>query len=189
MNKSAVCVGIGSFEPPDDLGSTLLFVCVHELEAKKFLAKMQIVRVLSKIATEHTEINWIGSTVDSTTTLSDQLTQKIIGAAVEVHKSLGPGLLESIYEEALSFELDLRGISYARQVGVDIVYKGRVIKGQRIDIIVEREVVIEIKSLSRMPDIVIAQILSYLKATGLKRGLIINFGEKRLVDGIRRVSN
>jgi len=89
----------------------------------------------------------------------------------------------------LCFELDLRGISYARQVGVDIVYKGRVIKGQRIDIIVEREVVIEIKSLSRMPDIVIAQILSYLKATGLKRGLIINFGEKRLVDGIRRISN
>ena len=106
-----------------------------------------------------------------------------------MHKSLGPGLLESIYEEALCFELDLRGISYARQVGVDIVYKGRVIKGQRIDIIVEREVVIEIKSLSRMPDIVIAQILSYLKATGLKRGLIINFGEKRLVDGIRRISN
>lgn len=103
--------------------------------------------------------------MDSTTTLSDQLTQKIIGAAIEVHKSLGPGLLESIYEEALCFELDLRGISYARQVGVDIVYKGRVIKGQRIDIIVEREVVIEIKSLSRMPDIVIAQILSYLKAT------------------------
>lgn len=90
---------------------------------------------------------------------------------------------------ALCFELELRGIEYSRQVGVDVVYKGRVIKGQGIDIIVNREVVIEIKSLSKVPEIVLAQILSYLKATGSKRGLIINFGEKSLVDGIRRVSN
>jgi len=120
---------------------------------------------------------------------SDPLTQKIIGAAIEVHRNLGPGLLESIYEEALCFELELRGIAYSRQVGVDVVYKGRVIKGQRIDIIVSGEVIIEIKSLSKIPEVVMAQILSYLKATGLERGLIINFGEKRLVDGIRRVSN
>ena len=126
---------------------------------------------------------------DDTPTISDQLTQSIIGAAIEVHKALGPGLLESIYEEALCYELDLRGISYSRQIGVDVVYKGRTIKGQRIDIIVEHEVVIEIKSLSKMPEIVMAQILSYLKATALKRGLIINFGEKRLVDGVRRISN
>ena len=98
-------------------------------------------------------------------------------------------MLESIYEEALCFELGLRGLDFARQVGVDVTYKSHVIKGQRIDIIVEREVVLELKSLSKLPDIVLAQILSYLKATGLKRGLIINFGEKRLVDGIRRVSN
>jgi GxxExxY protein len=122
-------------------------------------------------------------------TISDPLTQEIIGAAIEVHKSLGPGLLESIYEEALCYEFELRGISYSRQVGVDVVYKDKVIKGQRIDIIVQQEVVIEIKSLSKVPEVVLAQILSYLKATGLKRGLIINFGEKRLVDGIRRVSN
>lgn len=121
--------------------------------------------------------------------MSDPLTQKIIGAAIEVHKSLGPGLLESIYEEALCYELELSGINYHRQVGIDVMYKGRVIKGQRIDIIVEGEVVIEIKSLSKVPDVVMAQILSYLKATGLKRGLIINFGEKRLVDGIKRISN
>jgi GxxExxY protein len=121
--------------------------------------------------------------------MPDPLTEKIIGAAIEVHKALGPGLLESIYEEALCFELELRGIQFMRQVGVDVVYKGRIIKGQRIDIIVENEVVIEIKSLSRLPAVVMAQILSYLKATGLKTGLIINFGEKRLVDGITRVSN
>lgn len=120
---------------------------------------------------------------------SDSLTHEIIGASIEVHRELGPGLLESIYEEALCFELELRGLNYARQVGVDVIYKDRVIKGQRIDVIVEHEVVIEIKSLSKVPDIVLAQIISYLKATGLKRGLIINFGEKRLVDGIRRVSN
>ena len=119
----------------------------------------------------------------------DSLTREIIGAAIEVHRELGPGLLESIYEEALCVELELRGLTYARQVGIDVVYKARVIKGQRIDIIVEKEVVIEVKSLSKVPDLVLAQILSYLKATGLKRGLIINFGEKRLVEGIRRVSN
>lgn len=117
------------------------------------------------------------------------MTQQIIGAAIEVHKSLGPGLLESIYEEALCYEIELRGLSYRRQVGIDVVYKGRVIKGQRIDLIVEGEVVVEIKSLSKLPEVAMAQILSYLKATGLKRGLIINFGEKRLVDGVKRVSN
>lgn len=126
---------------------------------------------------------------DTRTTSSDVLTQRIIGAAIEVHKTLGPGLLESIYEEALCFEFELRGIEFHRQVGVDVLYKGRTIKGQRIDIIAEKEVIIEIKSLSKMPEVVMAQILSYLKATGLKRGLIINFGEKRLVDGIKRVSN
>jgi GxxExxY protein len=121
--------------------------------------------------------------------IQDNLTREIIGAAIEVHRELGPGLLESIYEEALSVELELRGLAFSRQVGVDVVYKERVIKGQRIDVIVENEVVVEIKSLSKVPEIVLAQILSYLKTTGLKRGLIINFGEKRLVDGIRRVSN
>jgi len=116
------------------------------------------------------------------------LTEKIIGAAVEVHRELGPGLLESIYEEALCCEFQLQGIGYERQVPTDIVYKGRVIKGQRLDLIVEKEVVVEIKSFSRPPDTVISQAISYLKATNLKRGLIINFGEKRLIDGIKRVS-
>jgi GxxExxY protein len=119
----------------------------------------------------------------------DPLTRSIIGAAIEVHKAIGPGLLESIYEEALCYEFELRGIKHERQVSADVVYKGKVIKGQRIDLIVEGQVIIELKSLSNLPDIVFAQILSYLKATGLKRGLILNFGVKRLVDGIRRVSN
>ncbi len=120
--------------------------------------------------------------------MSDELTEKIIGAAIEVHRELGPGLLESIYEEALCYEFDLQEIKYQRQVPADIIYKGKVIKGQKIDLLVENEVVVEIKSLSKMPEVALAQTLSYLKATKLKRGLIINFGEKRLIDGIKRVA-
>jgi len=120
--------------------------------------------------------------------MADDLTEKIIGAAMEVHKELGPGLLESIYEEALCYEFDLQGIQYERQVPADVIYKGHVIKGQRLDLLVEKEVVVEIKSISKLPDIAVAQTISYLKATNLKRGLIINFGEKRLIDGVKRVS-
>lgn len=119
---------------------------------------------------------------------NDILTQKIIGAAIEVHRTLGPGLLESIYEEALCHEFDLRGIKFLRQVEIDVIYKDKVIKGQRIDILVENEVIVEIKSLSKLPEVSTAQILSYLKATGLKRGLLINFGAKMLRDGIKRIS-
>lgn len=119
---------------------------------------------------------------------NDVLTQKVIGAAIEVHKTLGPGLLESIYEQALCHEFDLRGIRHRRQVEIDVVYKDKVIKGQRIDILVEEGVIIEAKSLSKLPDVSTAQILSYLKATGLKRGLLINFGAKMLRDGTKRIS-
>ena len=120
--------------------------------------------------------------------MADELTEKIIGAAIEVHKILGPGLLESIYEEALCYEFELQGIQYERQVPADVIYKEKVIKGQRIDLLVSGEVVVEIKSLSKMPEVTVAQTISYLKATNLKRGLIINFGERRLIDGIKRVS-
>jgi len=120
--------------------------------------------------------------------VSDELTEKIIGAAIEVHAQLGPGLLESIYEEALCYEFGLQGIKYEQQVPADVVYKGKIIKGQRIDLLVEGEVVVEVKSVSRLPEIAVAQTISYLKATNLKRGLIINFGERRLIDGVKRVS-
>ena len=120
--------------------------------------------------------------------MSDEVTERIIGAAIEVHKELGPGLLESIYEEALCYEFELQSIKYERQVPADIIYKSKVIKGQRLDLFVAGEVVVEIKSLSKLPEVAVAQVISYLKATGLKRGLVINFGEKRLIDGIKRVS-
>ena len=97
-------------------------------------------------------------------------------------------LLESIYEEALCIELRLRGILVERQVEVDVVYKGHTIKGQRIGMLVGGEVVVELKSVANLPEVATAQVLSYLKATGLKRGLLINFGKPRLVDGIKRLS-
>jgi GxxExxY protein len=119
----------------------------------------------------------------------DELTEQIIGAAIEVHRVLGPGLLESIYEDALAIELELRGIAIERQAEARITYKGHTIKGQRIDLLVGGEVVVEVKSVAKLPDVALAQVLSYLKATGLRRGLLINFGCERLVDGVRRVSN
>ena len=120
--------------------------------------------------------------------MNDELTERIIGAAIEVHRILGPGLLESIYEEALCHELQLRGLRCERQVEVDVYYKEIVIKGQRLDLLIEGQVVVELKSVSRLPEVAMAQTLSYLKATHLKRALLINFGEQRLVDGLKRIS-
>lgn len=120
--------------------------------------------------------------------MADEITDAIIGAAIEVHRVLGPGLLESVYEAALCHEFGLRGIPHQRQIAVDVVYKSLKIEGQRLDLLVQDEVVVELKSLSKLPEVAKAQLLSYLKAAGLKRGLLINFGELRLVDGIKRIS-
>jgi len=121
--------------------------------------------------------------------MSDELTEQVIGAAIEVHRILGPGLLESIYEEALCQEFDLRGITFKRQVAVDVVYKNRRIHGQKVDLLAFDQIVIEIKSVRLLPEVAVAQVLSYLKATGLKRGLLVNFGEKQLTKGgIKRIS-
>jgi len=120
--------------------------------------------------------------------MGDALTEQVIGAAIEVHRHLGPGLLESIYEEALAIELSLRRISFERQVEVDVSYKGEVIKGQRLDLLVGKQVVVELKAVRQLPAVATAQVLSYLKATGLDRALLINFGQSRLVDGVTRLS-
>jgi GxxExxY protein len=116
----------------------------------------------------------------------DPVTERIIGAAVEVHRILGPGLLESICEEALCHEFDLRGIAYERQKPVDVVYKGKVIKGQRLDLLVEGAVVVELKAVRVVDDMARAQVLSYLKATRLRVALLVNFGVKKLTDGMER---
>ncbi|MEW6417373.1 MAG: GxxExxY protein [Nitrospirota bacterium] len=120
--------------------------------------------------------------------MSDKLTEQIIASAIEVHRILGLGLLESIYEEALCYELSLRGIPFERQKEVDVFYKDKIIKGQRLDLLVQEEVIVEIKSIRKLDDIFTAQTLSYLKSTGLKRALLINFGESKLVSGVKRLS-
>ncbi len=120
--------------------------------------------------------------------MKDRLTERIIASAIEVHRALGPGLLESIYEEALCYELFQGGVYFERQKEVDVIYKDKIIKGQRLDLVVNKEVVVEIKSVRRLEDIFAAQVLSYLKSTGLKRALLINFGQSKLVSGVKRYS-
>ena len=115
------------------------------------------------------------------------LTEKIIGVAIEVHRILGLGLLESIYEEALCHEFSQRDIHFEKQVPIEIVYKGHAIHGQIIALLVKKEVVIEIKALQKLPEVSTAQVLTYLKALWLKCALLMNFGEKKLVDGVKRL--
>ena len=115
------------------------------------------------------------------------ITERIIGAATEVHKVLGPGLMESAYEECLCRELALRGIGVERQLPMPVEYKGvRLDSGYRLDLLVERSVVVEVKSVSSIEPIHEAQLLTYLKLGGWRLGLLINFNVPALKDGIRR---
>ena len=117
----------------------------------------------------------------------NSITERIIGAAIEVHKALGPGLMESAYEECLCRELALRGIGIERQLPLPVEYKGvRLDCSYRLDLLVEQSVVVEIKSLSSIEPIHEAQLLTYLKLGGWKLGLLINFNVAALKDGIRR---
>jgi len=119
--------------------------------------------------------------------LSEALTEGIIGAAIEVHRELGPGLLESVYEECMCQELRLREIPFLAQVELPVVYKGRETGGTyRIDLIVANEVVVELKSVERLLGVHEAQLLTYLKLTGKHVGLIINFNVPVLHRGIVR---
>ena len=119
----------------------------------------------------------------------DPLTEQVIGAAIEVHRSLGPGLLESAYEECLCFELGERKISFRRQVPLPVEYKKvRLDCGYRIDLVVGNELIIAIKTVDRLMPIHEAQLLTYLKLSGIQKGLILNFHTPVLRDGIRRMS-
>jgi GxxExxY protein len=108
------------------------------------------------------------------------LTHQIIGAAMEVHKLLGPGFMEAIYQRALLYELDLRGLPVQTESAVEISYKGHCIGKHRMDLIVCNRVIIELKAVTAIGDIHLAQALSYLKASGLQLALILNFGEPSL---------
>ena len=114
----------------------------------------------------------------------DPLTGEIVGAAIEVHRFFGPGLLESIYEKALTHELELRGLSVICQQSVPVCYKGKVLEDFRLDLLVGGEVIVELKTVDALLPVHTAQLLTYLKLTGLKRGLLINFKVERLVDGV-----
>ena len=118
----------------------------------------------------------------------EELTSQIIGAAIDVHRELGPGLLESAYEACLCFELNLREIPFARQVTLPIVYKSiRVECGYRADVIVANKIVVEVKAIEKVTDLHKAQLLTYLRIAGIKVGLILNFNTAVLKNGIVRL--
>jgi GxxExxY protein len=131
-----------------------------------------------------------GDTEARSKLLQEDLTEKIIGATIEVHRALGPGLLESAYEECLCRELSLRGITFQRQVPLPVEYKGvKLDCGYRLDLVIEDAVVLELKCVEHVLPVHEAQLLTYLKLTGKRIGLIINFNVATLVRGgiVRKV--
>ena len=128
------------------------------------------------------------ATIDSTTRPHDALTRQILGGAIEVHKALGPGLLEATYEACLIYELKQRGLRVEWQKGVPVEYKEvKLDCGYRLDLIVEESVIVEIKSVTELAKIHEAQVLTYLKLSGCRVGLLINFNVWQLKQGIRRI--
>ncbi len=119
----------------------------------------------------------------------ERIAHNVIGAAIEVHRELGPGLLESVYEQALLHELNIRNIQALTQVEIAVIYKDTIIKGQRIDLLVENTIIVELKSIAQLTDIHKAQLLSYLRAGRFPLGLLINFNTKLLRDATHRVLN
>ena len=119
----------------------------------------------------------------------NKLTSEVIGAAIEVHKILGPGLLESAYEECLCHEFGLRAMPYERQKELPIEYKGVTLDcGYRLDVVVAKMLILELKACERLEPIHEAQLLTYLKLTGIKIGLLINFNVPVLKQGIKRLA-
>jgi GxxExxY protein len=118
------------------------------------------------------------------------LSSEVIGAAIDVHQALGPGLLESAYEMALCHELGLRGLHYERQKLLPLIYKGIAVEpGYRLDLLVEGRLIIELKAVDRLSEVHEVQVLTYLRLTGLNLGLLINFNVPILIQGVRRVVN
>ena len=118
------------------------------------------------------------------------MSHQIIGSAIEVHKALGPGLLESTYEACMGYELEFRGLSFERQKPLAVRYKGmRLDCGYRLDIVVENAIILELKSCEKIEQIHRAQLLTYLKVSGLSLGLLLNFNVTVMKDGITRIVN
>ena len=118
----------------------------------------------------------------------DPLTAEAIGAAIEVHRYLGPGLLESVYHKCLIHELELRGVTVRTQVSVPITYKGLVVENALLlDILVGDELILELKSVERMEPIFEAQLLTYMRLSGIRKGLLLNYNSRLMKDGIKRM--
>jgi GxxExxY protein len=116
------------------------------------------------------------------------LTRRVIGCAIEVHRLLGPGLLESAYEQALAHELSCAGLHFARQIQLPVNYKGLTLScGYRLDLLVENRLILELKSVEALQAVHQAQLLSYLRLSGYPYGLLINFNSYRLKEGIKRL--
>ena len=118
---------------------------------------------------------------------TERVASETIGAAIEVHRHLGPGFLEKIYQEALCLELCSRGIGYEREKSIAVNYKGMAIAGQRVDLIVSGCVLVELKAAISLHVIHEARVISYLKTTGLRLGLLLNFHEPTLKQGLKRI--
>jgi GxxExxY protein len=119
----------------------------------------------------------------------NRLTETVIGAAIEVHKDLGPGLLESAYQRALEHELSLRSVRFVAQKVCPITYKGLLIEdAYRLDLLIEDRLVVELKAVDALADVHEAQVLTYLKFSGCELGLLINFRSRWLKDGVRRLA-
>ena len=119
----------------------------------------------------------------------NDLTRRVIGCAIEVHRHLGPGLLESAYEDCLCHELSLTGIAHERQVSLPVAYKGiNVAAAYRLDILADRRLILEIKATDRLLPVHEAQLLTYLRLSGLRVGLLLNFNHAVLRDGIKRLT-
>lgn len=120
----------------------------------------------------------------------NEITEAVIGAAIEVHRQLGPGLLESIYRHCLQHELQLRGLATEAEVSLPVRYKGLTFDSAlRLELLVEKSLVVELKAVEFLSPVFKAQLLSYLRMSGLKLGLLINFNVRRLADGVTRVVN
>jgi GxxExxY protein len=118
---------------------------------------------------------------------TEQIINSVIGGAISVHTTLGPGLLEAIYVDAMAIELEFRGLAFERERVVPLYYRNRPLRTQRLDLVVQREVLVEVKAVERLQLVHQSQVISYLKASGLRVGLLMNFNSNFLKDGLRRI--
>ncbi len=118
---------------------------------------------------------------------TEHVATAVIGAAIEVHRHLGPGFIEKIYQEAMCLELDARGFKFERERAIVVHYRGIPIPGQRIDLIVEGRVLVELKAAARIESAHEAKVISYLRSTGLRLGLLLNFNGRTVKEGLKRI--